>query len=134
MRVLDGTNLTVLVMDYPKNVSRIKNVDMFGRKPISFGYDLAFYFLSKHLLFILQYLRNIFGLFLAYPCMYFNFYLLRRRRPGTGDIATPPVRLSVCLSVRLSVTFSFRTVTQKRIDVFSRNFAGTCTMSWGCAV
>ena len=37
-------------------------------------------------------------------------------------------------SVRLSVTFSFRTVTQKRIDVFSRNFAGTCTMSWGCAV
>ena len=27
------------------------------------------------------------------------FYLPRRRRPGTGDIATPPVRLSVCLSV-----------------------------------
>ena len=27
-------------------------------------------------------------------------YLPRRRRPGTGDIATPPVRLSVCLSVR----------------------------------
>ena len=44
--------------------------------------------------------------------------------PGTGDIATPPVRLSV---VRPSVTFSFRTVTQKRIAVFSRNFAGTCT-------
>ena len=41
---------------------------------------------------------------------------------------------SVCLSVRLSVTFSFRTVTQKRIDVFPRNFAGMCTMSWGCAV
>ena len=40
-----------------------------------------------------------------------------------GDIAMPPVRPSV--------TFSFRTVTQKRIDVFSRNFAGTCTMSWG---
>ena len=58
------------------------------------------------------------------------YYLPRRRRPGTGDIATPPVRPSVCLSV----TFSFRTVTQKRIDVFSRNFAGTCTMSWGCAV
>ena len=38
------------------------------------------------------------------------------------------------LSVRLSVTFSFRTVTKKRIDVFSRNFAGTCTKSWGCAV
>ena len=30
--------------------------------------------------------------------------------------------------------FSFRTVTQKRVDVFSRNFAGMCTMSWGCAV
>ena len=60
-------------------------------------------------------------------------YLPRRRRPGTGDIATPPVCLSVrpsvclsvclsvCPSVCLSVTFSFRTVTQKRIDVFSRN-------------
>ena len=54
--------------------------------------------------------------------------------PGTGDIATPPVRLSVRPSVRLSVTFSFRTVTQKRIAVFSRNFPGTCTKSWGCAV
>ena len=45
------------------------------------------------------------------------YYLPRRRRPGTRDIATPPVRPSVCLSVRpsvcLSVTFSFRTVTQK---------------------
>ena len=28
------------------------------------------------------------------------FYLPQRRRPGTGDIATPPIRLSVCLSVR----------------------------------
>ena len=46
--------------------------------------------------------------------------------PGTGDIAMPPVRPSV--------TFSFRTVTQKRIAVFSRNFAGMCTKSWGCAV
>ena len=43
-------------------------------------------------------------------------------------------RLSVRLSVRPSVTFSFRTVTQKRIDVFSRKFASTCTKSWGCAV
>ena len=51
--------------------------------------------------------------------------------PGREILQRPPsVRLSVCLSV----TFSFRTVTQKRIDVFSRNFAGTCTMSWGCAV
>ena len=48
--------------------------------------------------------------------------------PGTGDIATPP---SVCPSVRPS---RFRTVTQKRIAVFSRNFAGTCTKSWWCAV
>ena len=44
------------------------------------------------------------------------------------------VRPSVCPSVCPSVTFSFRTVTQKRIAVFSRNFAGTCTKSWGCAV
>ena len=68
----------------------------------------------------------------------FYYYLPRRQRPGTGDIAMPPVRPSVCLSVCpsvcLSVTFSFRTVTQKRIDVFSRNFAGMCTKSWGCAV
>ena len=49
-----------------------------------------------------------------------NNYLPRRRRPGTGDIATPP---SVRPSVHLSVTFSFCTVTQKRIAVFSRNFA-----------
>ena len=55
--------------------------------------------------------------------------------PGREILQRPPsVCLSVCPSVCLSVTFSFRTVTQKRIDVFSRNFAGTCTMSWGCAV
>ena len=35
--------------------------------------------------------------------------------PGTGDIAMPPIRLSICLSV----TFSFCTVTRKHIDVFS---------------
>ena len=55
--------------------------------------------------------------------------------PGREILQRPP---SVCPSVRLSVcpsvTFSFRTVTQKRIAVFSRNFAGTCTKSWGCAV
>ena len=47
--------------------------------------------------------------------------------PGREILQRPP-------SVRLSVTFSFRTVTQKHIDVFSLNFAGMCTMSWGCAV
>ena len=35
------------------------------------------------------------------------------------------------LSVRLSVTLSFRTLTQKRIAVFSQNFAGMCTMVMG---
>ena len=68
-------------------------------------------------------------IYYCYNC----YYLPHRRRPGTGDIATPP-RLSVRPSVHPSVTSSFRTVTQKCIDVFSRNFTGTCTMSWGCAV
>ena len=39
-----------------------------------------------------------------------------------------------CLSICPSVTFSFRTVTQKRMDVFSRNFAGMCTMSGACCI
>ena len=52
-----------------------------------------------------------------------------RRRPGDGRYCNAP-RPSVCPSV----TFSFLTVTQKCIAVFSRNFAGTCTKSWGCAV
>ena len=56
-----------------------------------------------------------------------HFYLSPRRRPGRYCNAP---RLSVCPSV----TFSFRTVTQKHIAVFSQNFAGTCTMSWGYAV
>ena len=57
---------------------------------------------------------------------------ISRGAGGPGrEILQPP---SVCLSVCPSVTFSFRTVTQKRIAVFSRNFAGTCTKSWGCAV
>ena len=55
-----------------------------------------------------------------YSLCVFCCYLPWRRRPGTGDIATPP-RPYVCPSVRpsvcLSVTFSFRTVTQKRIDI-----------------
>ena len=75
-----------------------------------------------------QYHRSDRTQYYSLMCIY---YLPRRRRPGTGDIATPPVRPSVRLSVCLSVTFSFRTVTQKRIAVFSRNFAGTCTKSWG---
>ena len=43
-----------------------------------------------------------------------NWLIISRRAvgPGTGDIATAPV----CPSV----AFSFRTVTRKRIDVFSR--------------
>ena len=51
------------------------------------------------------------------------------RRPGDGIYCNAP-RPSVCPSVM----FSFRTVTQKRITVFSLNFAGTCTKWWGCAV
>ena len=52
--------------------------------------------------------------------------------PGREILQRPlSVRLSdclSCLSVRPSVTFSFRTVIQKCINVFSRNFAGMCTM------
>ena len=66
---------------------------------------------------------------------YMNYYVLFPEGPGREILQRPP---SVCLSVRpsvcLSITFSFRTVTQKRIDVFSRNFAGMCTMSRECAV
>ena len=57
-----------------------------------------------------------------------------KARDGRYCNVPPSVRLSVCPSVCLSITFSFRTVTKKLIDVFSRNFAGMCTMSWGCAV
>ena len=76
-----------------------------------------------------------------WPCIFQNgslkqgsiFISRRRRRPGYGRYCNAP-RLSVRPSVCPSVTFSFRTVTQKRMAVFSRNFAGTCTKSWGCAV
>ena len=61
-------------------------------------------------------------------------FIISRGAEGPGREILQCPRPSVCPSVRLSVTFSFRTVTQKRIDVFSRNFADTCTMSWGCAV
>ena len=47
------------------------------------------------------------------PCMSIVYLLLSPAGavgPGTGDIATPPVRLSVCLSVRLSVCPSVRHV------------------------
>ena len=73
-------------------------------------------------------------------CSHFDTYCLfiisrSAEGPGREILQCPPsVRLSVCPSACPSVTFSFRTVTQKRIDVFSRNFAGTCTMSWGSAV
>ena len=49
------------------------------------------------------------------------FIFRRCRRPGDGRYCNSP--LSVYPSVR-----------QKGIAVFSRNFAGTCTKSWGCAV
>ena len=46
------------------------------------------------------------------------------------------VRLSVRLSIHPSVRPSrlVFALTRKRIAVFSRNFAGTCSLSWGCAV
>ena len=47
--------------------------------------------------------------------------------PGQEILQRPP---SICLSV----AFSFRTVTQKHIDVFSQNFAGTCGMGVCCIV
>ena len=65
------------------------------------------------------------------PTVHLFFISRGAEGPGREILQRPP---SVRLSVRLSVTFSFRTVTQKRIAVFSRNFAGTCTKSWGCAV
>ena len=56
------------------------------------------------------------------------YYLPPRPRAGDGRYGKSP-----CPSVCLSVTFSFRTVTRKRIDVFSQNFAGTgtCTIVMG---
>ena len=54
------------------------------------------------------------------------YYLPPREGPGLEILKR--------LSVRPSVCPSFRTVTRKRIAVFSRNFAGMCTMSWGCVV
>ena len=58
-----------------------------------------------------------------------SFVISRRAiGPGTGDIPKPPVRLSVSTS---RLVFA---LTRKFINVFSQNFAGTCTKSWGCAV
>ena len=66
---------------------------------------------------------------------HFMFFISRGAEgPGREILQRTGGGPSVCLCVRLSVTFSFCTVTQKRIDIFCRNFAGTCTMSWGCAV
>ena len=69
----------------------------------------------------------------GFPCYDRNLLSPAAPKARDGRYCNAP-RPSVCLSVCLSVTFSFRTVTQKRIDVFSRNFSGTCTMSWGCIV
>ena len=90
------------------------------------------------------YLLHISIIQLAYPLLeYINTFCFVISRgadgPGREILQRPPsvrlsVRPSVRPSVRLSVTFSFRTVTQKRIAEISRNFAGTYTMSWGCAV
>ena len=55
----------------------------------------------------------------------FFYYLPLHKGPGQ-EILNPPPPPSVCLSVRLE--------TRKRIDIFSRNFAGMCTMSWGCVL
>ena len=64
-----------------------------------------------------------------------NFLIIISRRAEglRWEILQRP-RPSVCLSVHQSGTFSFRTITRKRIDIFSRNFAGMCTMPLGCAV
>ena len=64
---------------------------------------------------------------IQFPDFSLTLFIISRRcrRPGDGRYCNSP-RPSICLSV----TFSF----QKRIAVFSRNFAGTCTKSWGCSV
>ena len=69
---------------------------------------------------------------MAYPLTLQCTFFISRRGEGLGrEILQPPSeRPSVCLSVM----FSFRSVTRKCIAVFSRNFACTCTKSWGCAV
>ena len=105
-------------------------------------YTVCMYYVTK----ILSQDRG--GVYLAYFMNGRNSQLIKSNEifisrgaegPGREILQRRPsvclsVRPSVCLSVCLSVTFSFRTVTQKRIDVFSRNFACMCTMSWGCAV
>ena len=101
---------------------------------------LGFYFFCEPWI-VSYFLRE---LWIDYPLLTFIFFVNREldsfiisrgaEGPGREILQRPPsVCLSVCPSVRPSVTFSFRAVTQKRIDVFARNFAGTCTMSWGCA-
>ena len=51
----------------------------------------------------------------------------RTEGPGREILKRPPPPIHFSFRVK----FSFRTVTLKSIAVFSRNFAGTCTMSWG---
>ena len=77
-------------------------------------------FLTKKLLAQLFFLQAHFVLLLGIhgfpPGMPYGFFISRGAEgPGREILKRPP---SVRPSVRLSVTFSFRTVTQKRIDVF----------------
>ena len=91
----------------------------------------------------IYYIMYILCIYYIYILYIYYIYILSPAAPKARDgrycnAPRPSVCLSVCPSVRpsvcLSVTFSFRTVTQKRIAVFSRNFADMCTKSWGCAV
>ena len=59
-------------------------------------------------------------------------FVISRHAEGPGQEILQRPRLSVRLSV--CHVFHFRTVTRKRIAVISQNFAGMCTMSWGCVV
>ena len=109
---------------YPEKVPCIHICNIFGFKSLSkYGLRHLTHFQSR----------------LLHPYICVSSWFLSPAAPKAQDgrYCNAP-RPSVCLSVRLSVcpsvTFSFRTVTQKCSDVFSQNFAGMCTVSWGCAV
>ena len=59
---------------------------------------------------------NFFILWPIYEKLVVIFYFPPRRRPGTGDIVTPPVGVSVCPSV----PFSFRTNSKTHCCIFSK--------------